>query len=155
MSCNILCPLPQLHRTPQDDHFGTSYQQWLSSVEVRGALKKGHTLWLMIKSQGAGTLLLIPTPSPWSPSPHPALTPPLPPPDAADKSSSGPRPGCHGAPGCRARGRDPIPVQSGWAPRYRDSQVWSGCFHSQNRAGGWGSWDRSGPGRVTCWWGWN
>lgn len=28
--------LPQLHRTPRDDQFGASYQQWLSSVEVRG-----------------------------------------------------------------------------------------------------------------------
>lgn len=40
MSCNIFCSLPQPHRTIQDDHFGTSYQQWLSSVEVRGAFRK-------------------------------------------------------------------------------------------------------------------
>lgn len=31
------CPLTQIHRSPQDDdHFRSSHQQWLSSVEVRG-----------------------------------------------------------------------------------------------------------------------
>jgi hypothetical protein len=32
----ILCPLTQPHRSSRDDYFGTSYQQWLSTVEVRG-----------------------------------------------------------------------------------------------------------------------
>lgn len=45
MSCNIFCPLTQPHRTPHEDHFGTSYQQWLSSAEVRGqGSQERHTL---------------------------------------------------------------------------------------------------------------
>lgn len=67
------------------------------------------------------------------PPPCPDST--TPPPDTADTPPSWPRPGSVGAPGCRAGGRDPVPVQFGWAPRYRDSQVWSGCPHSQSRAG--------------------
>lgn len=36
MSYNIHCLLTQTNRSPCDDHVGTSYQQWLTSVEVRG-----------------------------------------------------------------------------------------------------------------------
>lgn len=47
MSYNILCPLTQIHRSPRDDHFGSSHQQWLTLVEVRGwGFEKGYFLLL-------------------------------------------------------------------------------------------------------------
>lgn len=152
VSCNILCPLPQPHRNPQDDHFGTSYQQWLSSVEVSGVLRKGHAHCPMIKPQGTRTLFFIPVPM-WSQLtalPPSCLTSPLPTPDTADKPPSQPRLGCLGTPGCGTGGRDSVPVQSGQAPRYRDSQVCCGVLPSSGMAGGWVSWTGPGSGTVIC-----
>lgn len=33
-------------------------------------------------------------------------------------------------------------MQFGWAPRYRDSQVWSRVLPQSGRIGGWVGWDR-------------
>lgn len=115
-------------------------------MEVRRALRKDHTHCPMIKLQGTRTRFFIPASSPWGsssqPCPYAALTSSLPHLDTADKPPSRPHPGHLGAPGCGAAGRDSVPVQSGRAPRYRDSQVWSRVLPQSGRVGGWVGWDR-------------